>query len=118
MAILEYNEEDARRLIGMYVTSDQKRMKRILTAWEHHAADPFLPRTLAANMKRRGFQIELQKIIAIYNPVFEPDTYSNRIIDLIVPFVVEHGNVTKEEAESWATDLREWPACFTVFYYK
>lgn len=87
--------------------SDQIRMNRILTAWELHAADPFLPRTLAEKLKRRGFEIVLQKIITIYNPIFEPDTYSNRMIDLIIPFVVEHGNVTKEEAETWATELRE-----------
>jgi ubiquinone/menaquinone biosynthesis C-methylase UbiE len=88
-------------------TSDRVTMNRILTAWEAHAADPFLPRTLAERMKRQGFQIELQKIIPIYNPIFKPDTYSNRMIDLIIPFVVEHGNVTKEEAESWAIALRE-----------
>ena len=88
-------------------SSDRLMMSRILTAWEAHAANPFLPRTLAGRMKRLGFQIELQKIIPIYNPDFKPDSYSNLIIDLMIPFVLEHGNVTKQEAESWAVELRE-----------
>ena len=25
----------------------------------------------------------------------------------MIPFVLEHGNVTKQEAESWAVELRE-----------
>jgi hypothetical protein len=29
------------------------------------------------------------------------------MIDLIVPFVIESGNVSKEEALSWANDLRD-----------
>ena len=65
-------------------SSDRLMMSRILTAWEAHAANPFLPRTLAGRMKRQGFQIELQKIIPIYNPDFKPDSYSNLIIDLII----------------------------------
>jgi ubiquinone/menaquinone biosynthesis C-methylase UbiE len=88
-------------------TSDPEMTKRILTAWEAHAADPFLPRTLAERMKCQGFQVEIQKIIPIFNPIYKPDTYSNRMIDLIVPFVVEHGNFTKEEVESWAIELRK-----------
>ena len=46
-------------------SSDRIMMNRILAAWEAHAANPFLPRTLAGKMKHLGFQIELQKIIPI-----------------------------------------------------
>jgi len=88
-------------------TPDQARMNRILNAWEGHAAHPFLPRTLAARMKHRGFQITEQKIIPIYNPSFKSETYSNCLIDLITPYVVEHGEIKKEEAESWAIEIRE-----------
>ena len=82
-------------------------MNRILTAWETHAADPFLPRTLAKRMERTGFKIESRKIIPLYNPQYDPDTYSNRIIDLIVSYVVENGNISQKEAESWAQELRD-----------
>ena len=86
---------------------DRTRMNRILKAWEQHAADPFLPRTLAKKLIRSGFQMHSQKIIPIYNSEFRKNTYSNRLIDLIIQFVVNLGNITKVEAEIWAKDLRE-----------
>jgi len=86
---------------------DRARMNRILKTWEQHAADPFLPRTLAKRLIRAGFQVHSQKIIPIYNAEFRQNTYSNRLIDLIIPFVVNTGNITKVEAEAWAQDLRE-----------
>ena len=58
-------------------------------------------------MKSAGFQVNAQKIFPLYNPGYKEETYSNRMIDLIVPFVIESGNVSKEEALSWANDLRD-----------
>ena len=40
------------------------------------------------------------------NTEFDPNTYSNRMIDLITPFVVGRGGITHNEAELWARDLR------------
>jgi len=88
-------------------SSDRGRMNRILTAWEEHAADPFLPRTLARRLERSGFQVTMQRVIPLINTEFDPDTYSNRIIDLIIPFVAGRGDITQAEAEEWGRDLRE-----------
>jgi hypothetical protein len=35
------------------------------------------------------------------------NTYSNRLIDLIVAFVVERGKITRDEAEAWASGVRQ-----------
>ena len=88
-------------------SSDRTRMNRILKAWEQHAADPFLPRTLAKKLNRAGFEAQAQKIIPIYNAEYNEDTYSNRMIDLIIPFVVGTGSITKAEAGEWGKDLCE-----------
>ena len=88
-------------------SSNRMRMNRILKVWEEHAADPFLPRTLANKLNRAGLQVQSMKIFPIYNPEFSQETYSNRLIDLIIPFVVNTGNITKAEAEVWAQDLRK-----------
>ena len=85
---------------------DRSSMNRILTAWEEHAADPFLPRTLVRRLNHAGFQLEVQKIIPLYNHKYDQNTYSNRIIDLIVPFVVGRMGITQDEAETWARELR------------
>ena len=88
-------------------SSDRTRMNLILKAWEQHAADPFLPRTLAKKLNRAGFEVQSQKIIPIYNAEYNEDTYSNRLIDLIIPFVVGTGSVREAEAGEWGKDLRE-----------
>ena len=88
-------------------TTDRRRMNRILAAWDEHAADSYLPRTLAQKLRQVGLQVEAQQIIPLFNPVFDPNTYSNRMIDLIVPFVSGRQGVTQEEAVAWAQELRQ-----------
>jgi ubiquinone/menaquinone biosynthesis C-methylase UbiE len=86
---------------------DRVRMNRILEAWEKHAADPHLPRTLANRLHRAGFRLTTQEIIPLFNANYDPNTYSNRMIDLIVPFVTGPGGIDSDEAEAWARDLRK-----------
>jgi len=85
---------------------DRSSMSRILKAWEEHAADPFLPRTLAGKLSRAGFKVEARKIISLYNHEYAPNTYINRMIDLIVSFVVGRMGITQDDAETWARELR------------
>ena len=87
-------------------SSDRERMNRVLAAWAEHAADPYLPRTLVDKLIRAGFCIESQEVIPLFNPSFDPDTYSNRVIDLIVPFVIGRFDIDRDEANGWAEKLR------------
>jgi predicted methyltransferase len=140
MAVLQFDEEAAKKLLANYLTPDvaQQRSEFLnyinLTGneivldvgsgpgflarsianrvgpkgkvWGSHATDPFLPRTLASKMNDSGFQVKMVKVIPLLNPIFDSNTYSNKLIDLIVPFVVNNGGVTQEYAESWAEELR------------
>jgi arsenite methyltransferase len=85
---------------------DRERMNRVLAAWEEHAVDPYLPRTLVEKLNHAGFRIESQTVIPLFNPSFDPNTYSNRLIDLIVPFVSGRLNIDSDEADDWAEKLR------------
>ena len=87
-------------------SSDRERMNRILAAWEEHAVDPYLPRTLVEKLNRAGFCVESQTVIPLFNPSFDPNTYSNRLIDLIVPYVIGRLNIDSDEADDWAERLR------------
>jgi ubiquinone/menaquinone biosynthesis C-methylase UbiE len=87
-------------------SSDQDRMSRILKAWEAHATDPFLPRTLADRMTKAGLKVISIQIIPILNPEFDPNTYSNRMIDLIVPFILGQNKINREEVNDWVSELR------------
>jgi arsenite methyltransferase len=88
-------------------SSNHERMSRILAAWEQHAAHTYLPRTLANKLCRTGFRIQSQQVIPLFNASYDENTFSNRIIDLIVPFVAGRNGITRDEAEQWAKDLRE-----------
>ena len=86
---------------------DRERMNRILAAWEQHAADSHLPRTMADKLRCAGFSVESQQTIPLFNPRYDPNTFSNRLIDLIVPFVTDRNGITRDEAEGWAQALRQ-----------
>lgn len=86
---------------------NQERLRRILGAWEEHAADSFLPRTLANRLRRTGFRVEAQQVIPLLNADYDPNTYSNRLVDIIVPFVAGRNEITHDDAEIWAKELRQ-----------
>jgi ubiquinone/menaquinone biosynthesis C-methylase UbiE len=87
-------------------SNNAKRMHKVLKAWEAHATFPFLPRTLSSKMSNAGFQLDQIKIIPLLNPFFTTESYSNRMIDLIVSFVVQNDLIEQAVAEDWARDLR------------
>jgi hypothetical protein len=49
----------------------------------------------------------LQRVIPLFNPVFDRHTYSNQMVDLIVSFVAAHADIPLDEASRWADDLRD-----------
>jgi ubiquinone/menaquinone biosynthesis C-methylase UbiE len=85
---------------------DRARMSRVLSAWEQHAADSFLPRTMANKLRRAGLQVDATRIIPVFNATFDANTFSNQLIDSIVPFVSGRNGLTRDEAEAWADDIR------------
>jgi len=88
-------------------TTNRERMNRVLAAWDEHLIDPYLPRTLALKLREAGFRVEAPQVVPLLNPVFDPETYSNRMIDIIAPFVSGRRGIVPEEAQAWAQELRE-----------
>ncbi|HSV39707.1 MAG TPA: methyltransferase domain-containing protein [Nocardioidaceae bacterium] len=88
-------------------TSDRERHARVMSAWEEHLADPWLPRTLARRLESAGLRVDRQEVLVLLNPVLDPRTYSAGGMQLIASFVPGHRGVTKEEAAAWLADLRD-----------
>ena len=87
--------------------SDAARMRRVLRAFAGHCTHNALPRTLAPQLKRAGFTVSQQRVIAQFNPDYQPDRYSYRIARLIAAFVPGRDGVTEQDARDWLEDLRE-----------
>jgi len=87
-------------------SSSRERMNRVLEAWEQHAADCHLPRTLADRLSRVGFRVEARQIVPLFNPSYDANSYSGHLVDFIATFVTGHG-ISREEAQLWARDVRQ-----------
>ena len=97
-------------------SADPVRMNRILLAWEQHAPHARLPRTLAARLRWAGFRVDAQTMLPMFNPEFGEQTYSNRMIDLILPFVTAQAGIPLAIANQWATELRQSGARGDYFF--
>jgi SAM-dependent methyltransferase len=100
----------------VWYTTNRERMNRILEAWDEHLADPYLPRTLSARLREAGFRVETQEIIPLFNPVFDVETYSNRMIDIIAPFVTGRRGIAAADADAWTQELRSLGAQGRYFF--
>ncbi len=68
-------------------SADPERMRRVLSAWDAHLADPHLPRRLPGLLKEAGFTSTRTAVLPILNHPYDPDTYSAGIIPVIAAFV-------------------------------
>ncbi|ADB29469.1 Methyltransferase type 11 [Kribbella flavida DSM 17836] len=87
-------------------SSDDARMRRVLTAFEEHLQDPHLPRTLGDALAKAGFTRTHLQVIPLLNAGFDYRTYSAGLIDIVSAFVPGRAGVTEAEAQAWADDLR------------
>ncbi len=86
-------------------SSDPARMRRVLTAWDEHLADPHLPRRLGRLLTGAGFTVARRHVHAILNAGYDPDTFSAGVIGLVAEFVPGRAGVTLAEAQAWRADL-------------
>ena len=87
-------------------SNDDRRMARVLAAWEQHLVDPHLPRRLRGWLERAGFQVAPPQVVPLCNVGFDAATYSAGLLDFVAGFVVGRDGLTAEEVQAWAADLR------------
>ena len=86
-------------------SSDDGRMRRVLTAWDQHLADPYLPRRLTGLLEEAGFSVTHRSAIPLLNTGYHPDTYSAGLIEFVAAFVPPHSDMTADDITAWASDL-------------
>jgi arsenite methyltransferase len=88
-------------------TTDPERMARTLRAWDRHLHDPWLPRTLAARMRRVGFvDVEL-KAHAFATTMFSPDAFGSGLLWLIEQHVAGADEIGPGGAKAWVDEPRD-----------
>jgi arsenite methyltransferase len=86
--------------------ADRERHQRIMAAWEEHLVHPHLPPALPGHLRRAGFAVTGRSLIPLFNPTYEPNSYSAMIMDVIAEFVSGRQNLTPEDIDGWRQDLR------------
>lgn len=86
--------------------ADPERHRRVMAAWDGHLVHPHLPRTLPGLLRRAGFRVTGRHLVPIFNPEYDPETYSALTIDTIAAYVTGRGGLTRADTDAWAADLR------------
>jgi arsenite methyltransferase len=87
--------------------ADRDRHRRVMAAWEEHLVHLHLPCTLPGLLRRAGFRVARRSLIPLFNAVYEQDTFSAHIMELIARFVVGRQGLTGADVDAWTADLRE-----------
>ena len=60
--------------------------------------------------------MESDLVIPLFYSAYDPNSFSNRIMDLIASYVVGRNGITRDEAEAWTADLRQSGARGEYFF--
>jgi SAM-dependent methyltransferase len=87
-------------------SSDAPRMQRVLTAWDAHLVDPYLPRRLPRLLRAAGFDEPEVQVLPLLRVGWDEGSFAAGMTGLIEAFVPGRGGVDAAEAQAWAADLR------------
>ncbi len=88
-------------------SSDPERMSKIMKIAVSHSADAFLPMTLTPRLMAAGFEIIDRAAFPIFNPEYDPETYSYGLIGMIASSLPTGDGLAQEEVDAWVADLHE-----------
>jgi arsenite methyltransferase len=86
---------------------DAERMGRVLAAWDRHLADPVLPRTLAAALRRAGFADVERHAHVFDTTAMDPETFGGNLPTIIRRYLNGLEDVDQDDATAWVAELRE-----------
>ena len=90
-------------------------MRRVLSLWTRRFAHPHLPRALSHLLRATGFQVLGREVFVLFNPEYDPNTYSLTNAGIMADFVEPLG-LSPDEVHSWRQDLRDLGAHGRYFF--
>jgi len=100
----------------VWAAPDAPRCERVLAAWEAHAANVHLPRSLARRLDQAGFALRDVQVLPLLNATHREDSYSHRMVGLIADFVARCGGAAAEDARAWERDMSAQAASGSWFF--
>lgn len=88
-------------------SSDADCMERVLRCWDDHLADPHLPATLGASLRRAGFKVARVEIVPMLTPHWQPKSYAGGMMRTIHGYVRANGakhGLSADEIQGWYDD--------------
>jgi arsenite methyltransferase len=85
--------------------TDRTLMRRILTAWDEHLADPHLPQRLTGLLTDAGFTVTHRAAVPLLNTVYNADTFSAGLVGFISAFVPGRHGLTETDVQAWVADV-------------
>jgi len=81
-----------------------QRMEKVLTAFAPHCADPKLPRTLGARLRKAGMVLNDVSYFSIVNLDRYDGCYSEMCVPFIMAYVTGQNTVPEAELQAWADE--------------
>jgi arsenite methyltransferase len=101
---------------SVWHTSNRERMHHIIDLWNTHCPHPRLPRTLQKHLLGADFEITQRTILSLFNPDYDPNTYSYVAIEFIVDYVGGLEDISQSEVDGWAEELHDLGAKGEYFF--
>jgi ubiquinone/menaquinone biosynthesis C-methylase UbiE len=95
---------------------DRQLMQRALDAFDKHLVHPSLPRTLTAQLRDAGFDRVSMEGHTFATNELDADAYGGALVSMLKSYVVEHGLLSREDADSWRDEQRELAAQGRFFF--
>ena len=89
---------------AVWASHDDARMRRVLETWNEHIPHPQLPRTLKRRMEEAGFSSVTVTVVPLLNSVYDRQTYSVGMMDMIGAFVTGRNGLSTEDISAWKAD--------------
>ena len=89
---------------AVWASHDDARMRRVLETWNEHIPHPQLPRTLKRRMEAAGFSSVTVTVVPLLNSVYDRQTYSVGMMDMIGAFVTGRHGLSAEDISAWKAD--------------
>ncbi|MGH3773304.1 MAG: methyltransferase domain-containing protein [Pseudonocardiaceae bacterium] len=86
---------------------DPARMARVLHAWDEHLVHPALPRTLAAQLRRAGFDDVHMAGHPFATTQLDPDSFAALVCQLVARFVTGRRGLTEADVTAWMAEQRQ-----------